>query len=85
MISFDLRCESVTYNIRVFLHLYQLKFTDRQCCAQPDIQLTANIITDEYVQLKWSANLTESFGFCVLYQCDADDSVDYCKETEVAT
>ena len=73
------------HSIIAFLYLYQFKFTDKQCCAQPDIQLIANVITNEFVLLKWSTSLDETYGFCVLYQCDADDSVNYCQKTEVAT
>ena len=62
--------------------VYVFQFVDKDCCGEPDIQLTANCTTNKYVQLKWTSRPSR-FGFCVRYYCNADDSVDYCLATEV--
>ena len=53
------------------------------CCRTPDIELTAvNRTTSNSVQLKWES-VESDFGFCVRYDCNADDNVDYCHYEEV--
>ena len=58
-------------------------FVDKDCCGEPDILLTADCTINKFVWLKWITRLTSSFHFCVIYQCNADDSVDYCSAKEV--
>ena len=52
------------------------------CCRTPDIELTAvNCTTSNSVLLKWES-IESSFGFCVKYDCNADDNVGSCPYQE---
>ena len=52
------------------------------CCRTPDIELIAvKCVTNNSVLLKWES-IESNFGFCVKYDCNADDNVDYCPYQE---